>query len=62
MNIPKGQIEFLVGNIHVGTSMTNVVKEFARRFRQARKEKGKRFTRAFRKATYRHVCFAQGQS
>ena len=58
MNIPQGQIEWLVGNMHVGTPRRDVVKDFARRFRRARLEHGKRFDRAFRKACYRHALAA----
>ncbi len=52
MNVPKTQIRWLCGRIHVGTPKTDVVKDFARRFRVGRLE-GKRFDRAFRKAVYR---------
>jgi len=50
--ISRGQIEWIVGNIHVGTRRRDVVKNFVQRFRMAR-SKGIRFTRAARHDCYR---------
>lgn len=45
-------VSFIVGNMHVGTSDTGIVREFYRRFRAARL-KGRVATKDQRKETYR---------
>ena len=61
MQVPQSQLRFIVGNMHVGTSCTSVVRDLYRRFKTACVDEPLTtqaiplFSRKFRKACYRYA-------
>lgn len=60
MNVPKMQIRWLVGRIHVSTTKTDIVKDFYQRFRHTMMDGPKH--RRFRKACYREALKAHDKN